>query len=442
MTSYLQSPHVPRGGRVNVHSPNAIPTATVLHHTPSASRTRGSLLQRKCTGGGAPGPTGECEECSKRRLQCQGQGVATGIRKAFAVPHSVHEVLHSPGQPLDAVTRAFMEQRFAHDFSQVRVHTGLSAATSARAVDALAYTVGRNIVFGSGQYSPESVAGRRLLAHELTHVLQQGAAAQATETGLETSEANSSAEQEANAVSSALERDWPLEVTAPSFVTLARQADAGIPDDARRAQVECVKRLGGCANTRPGGIPSEQEIAQYNEQCREETGYTGPDVTPTDEECRGITPATPVATPTSVFLCSKDLETSPLGTHAFFRVGGSGPGHPTFGLEPEDRGSDCYRGQPKRDFPADVNAAAQCEMTSLALSCIEAQFAAYPVGHYCALGPNSNTFVGHVARRCGMSNPDPAGWNPGIDDSPPPPGTFAASPMTTLVLGCRTKTCS
>ena len=89
------------------------------------------------------------------------------------VPPIVHEVLRSPGQPLDVATRAFMEPRFGHDFSGVRVHTDAKAAESARAVNALAYTVGRNVVFGAGQYLPQTNAGQRLLAHELTHTVQQ-----------------------------------------------------------------------------------------------------------------------------------------------------------------------------------------------------------------------------------------------------------------------------
>jgi hypothetical protein len=89
------------------------------------------------------------------------------------VPQVVHEVLHSPGQPLDAQTRSFFEPRFGHDFSQVRIHLNAKAAESARAVDALAYTFGRDIVFDTGQYTPGKSSGQRLLAHELTHVVQQ-----------------------------------------------------------------------------------------------------------------------------------------------------------------------------------------------------------------------------------------------------------------------------
>jgi hypothetical protein len=91
-----------------------------------------------------------------------------------AVPPIVHEVIHSSGQPLDSTTRDFMEPRFGRDFGGVRLHTGAKAAQSARAVDALAYTVGQAVVFGSDQYKPNTQTGRRLLAHELTHTLQQG----------------------------------------------------------------------------------------------------------------------------------------------------------------------------------------------------------------------------------------------------------------------------
>ena len=91
-----------------------------------------------------------------------------------AVPPIVHEVLRSPGQPLDAPTRAFFEPRLGHDFSKVRVHTDARAAESARAVNALAYTVKQDIAFGEGQYAPGAAEGRRLLAHELAHTVQQG----------------------------------------------------------------------------------------------------------------------------------------------------------------------------------------------------------------------------------------------------------------------------
>lgn len=101
------------------------------------------------------------------------QRSANGLLPSHIVPQSVHEVLGSPGQPLNTSTRSFMESRLGHDFSNVRVHTDTRAAESARAVNALAYTVGRNIVFGSGHYAPGTSEGKRLVAHELTHVVQQ-----------------------------------------------------------------------------------------------------------------------------------------------------------------------------------------------------------------------------------------------------------------------------
>jgi len=88
-------------------------------------------------------------------------------------PPIVHDVLRSPGQPLDAATRASMEPRFGHDFSKVRIHADARANESARSVNALAYTVGPQIVFGAGLYQPGAASGQRLLAHELTHVVQQ-----------------------------------------------------------------------------------------------------------------------------------------------------------------------------------------------------------------------------------------------------------------------------
>jgi hypothetical protein len=83
---------------------------------------------------------------------------------------------HGGGQPLPATERAFFESRLGSDFSGVRVHTDSRAAASARAVGARAYTVGRNVVFGAGQWAPRTERGRRLIAHELTHVVQQGKA--------------------------------------------------------------------------------------------------------------------------------------------------------------------------------------------------------------------------------------------------------------------------
>lgn len=92
---------------------------------------------------------------------------------AVAAPEAVHVGLRSPATPLDPHARRFMETRLGADFSQVRVHADAAAAHACGAVGARAYTVGRDLVFGTGQYRPHDAAGLRLIAHELTHVLQQ-----------------------------------------------------------------------------------------------------------------------------------------------------------------------------------------------------------------------------------------------------------------------------
>ena len=96
------------------------------------------------------------------------------------VPGIVHEVLRSPGQPLDALVRNDMERRFGHDFSMVRVHTDMAANASAEAANAHAYTVGHDIVFGAGKFAPTTAEGAKLIAHELAHVVQQGRASAVT----------------------------------------------------------------------------------------------------------------------------------------------------------------------------------------------------------------------------------------------------------------------
>jgi hypothetical protein len=117
------------------------------------------LLLRRCACGGTPGLDGECAACHSKRL---------------AAPSSlVRDTLRGHGRPLEPAVREEMEARFSHDFSRVRVHTDGLAADSARAVNASAYTVGRDVVFGAGRYAPATSEGSRLLAHELAHTIQQ-----------------------------------------------------------------------------------------------------------------------------------------------------------------------------------------------------------------------------------------------------------------------------
>jgi Domain of unknown function (DUF4157)/Protein-glutamine gamma-glutamyltransferase len=191
----------------------------------SAAKSAGSVatlarpMQSRCACGNHA-VSGECEGCRRGRVQRkslrvgpsddaleqEADRVAAAVAGAYAAPvagreapvvtraaaapvashatgdapDAVHDVVQSPGQPLDARTRHFFEQRLGRDFSAVRVHTDARAAESATAIDALAYTVGRHVVFGQAQFDPASRAGRELLGHELTHVVQQGGTDPAT----------------------------------------------------------------------------------------------------------------------------------------------------------------------------------------------------------------------------------------------------------------------
>lgn len=296
-----------------------------------------------------------------------------------SAPPVVGQVLRSAGEPLDAQTRTTMESRFGRRFSDVRVHTDGLAGESAQAVNALAYTVGKNVVFGPGRYRPGTTDGQRLIAHELTHVVQQGAGmrptiqracgpgaigsrpdcAETTEQAggeLFTFVANcddfqAGNEERLRSLPSALDPgdavdihgyaseegpeafNWDLScaraekardvllsagLTPTQVGGLFKHGPAAGPRSSRRSvvieirsmasittpqpvappepkpvidpvraeQVECVRRLGGCPGTRSAGIPTDEEMANYNTHCRTETGYTGPDLTPTSEECR------------------------------------------------------------------------------------------------------------------------------------------------------------
>jgi hypothetical protein len=169
---------------------------------PAAAPVASRLLQRKCACGGAPGAGGECSECQKKRLDLQRK--ESGPGGLAIAPPIVHEVLRSPGGALDGETRSFMESRFGHDFKRVHVHSDSRAAESARAVGALAYTVGQDIVFGAGRYEPASQEGRRLLAHELVHTIQNGDARPPS--NIMVSGAASASEREADAAADAVIR--------------------------------------------------------------------------------------------------------------------------------------------------------------------------------------------------------------------------------------------
>ncbi len=184
------------------------PTAPLVPLRPSQS----GILQRKCACGGAAGMSGECEECSQKKhlglqtklkvnepgdaYEQEADRVADQVMAApvpsavtgaplriqrcagrptgqIEAPVSVDQALASPGRPLEPALRQDMEERFGRDFSRVRVHSGAAAEQSARDVSAHAYTMGHDIVFGAGRFAPGTQEGRRLITHELAHVIQQ-----------------------------------------------------------------------------------------------------------------------------------------------------------------------------------------------------------------------------------------------------------------------------
>jgi hypothetical protein len=141
-----------------------MPDSPAREATQFVGRTEDIHIQRACP---------KCGDEDEEIKTLQAKSLPGSIPVTPDVDSQI-QALRGGGQPLDAATRAFMEPRFGYNFGQVRVHADAKAAESARAVNALAYTVGRDVVFGTGEYAPQTKQGKRLLAHELTHVAQQG----------------------------------------------------------------------------------------------------------------------------------------------------------------------------------------------------------------------------------------------------------------------------
>jgi hypothetical protein len=146
-----------------------------------------------------------------------------------------------------------------------------------------------------------------------------------------------------------------------------------------------------------------------------------------------------------VFLCTKPILGSGIHGkgHAFFRIGGSGTGNPTYELE-HDKSCPCaWQGHPRQNEPEDVNAAdAQCvPAPRINSGCLDANWSSYPIGMYCAWGPNSNTYAGVMTRRCGGGSLRPPGDTPGFDDAPPSAGGSGPNPLLTATGICFDTNC-
>jgi hypothetical protein len=161
----------------------------------------------------------------------------------------VHDVLRSPGSHLDDRPRRFMEGAFGFDFRSVRVHTDAEAAASTRAVDAFAYTVGEHIVFANGRYRPDDRDGRRLLAHELSHVVQErrGGTTSTAAQALRVGEPDDEPEREAERVAEAVISGRSPEIVGRSM--------SGIG-----ARGHIVRRTWDAAQTKCSGEPTDKWI--------------------------------------------------------------------------------------------------------------------------------------------------------------------------------------
>ncbi|HEY2574338.1 MAG TPA: DUF4157 domain-containing protein, partial [Verrucomicrobiaceae bacterium] len=200
-TPWLDAPKIPLGAKPPTATPTLPPPPVIFKTVPK--------IPRICTPADPQGDQGEADARSafiywwlkqnqdiakkrqqelleKSQLRAPPKFAPSVLQPMFKVeagaeaghdPQAIESGLRSPGKPLDQSTRAFMEPRFGHDFSQVRIHTDIHAAESAGALKALAYTVGRDLVFAPEQYQPYTACGQKLLAHELAHVVQQGSGA-------------------------------------------------------------------------------------------------------------------------------------------------------------------------------------------------------------------------------------------------------------------------
>ena len=270
-------------------------------------------LQRKCACGSQAIAGGLCSECEQEqrfglaanngsediceqeadRIADQmwatpadsgSSGVASPVQRFSAqsngrmdvAPASVDQVLAGPGRPLEPALRKDMEQRFGHDFSRVRVHTGEKASELARAVNALAYTVGHDVVFGAAQFAPETSGGRRLLAHELVHTIQQGSTPSVAASDPIISQFGDSSGQAAEMANATATRATGTPALAAD-VSASRPATAGLrvarqPAPKPAPPSPCTMN---CTDPTFLALPAAGREAQLNTQCPQGFPATG-----------------------------------------------------------------------------------------------------------------------------------------------------------------------
>ena len=408
---------------------------------PIQAKADGSLVQRACTECNG----GEDEEMIQGKADgSSGSDVSNGVQSQI-------ENLRGGGEPLPASARTYFEPRFGYDFSRVRIHAGAQAAQVARSINAQAFTVGKDIAFASGAYSPQTNGGKRLLAHELVHVVQQGHAA--------TSASSAAIQPKSNAPVHVARQPsgGPATPTVTNLIrvscdsnTIEFETDTGVfiyeltecdienadyiaevtvtgndvhfsgPPNAPGAGASWAYRI------RPDQ-PNPSEFFPNQNTVHIVTGTLSPTPGP-------VPGPTPGPSPGSVFkVCARDLQVSPVGQHGYieappFRYAIISPTCPQHWYDsPVLTGTGGQKWDNSPDpcgkSPTCVECRPKPGVTDLA-KCFRDAFNAYNnPSLYHLTGPNSNTFAGTLARTCcaGMV-PKPAafGWMPGWDDSPAP----------------------
>ncbi len=391
----------------------------MIGRSPTTNPAQGRVLQRKCACGNSAGSSGSCAECQSKqegilqtklqigeagdRYEQEADLVADQVlrspaptavsrslpqiqrftgqstRKTDTVPASVNQALSSTGSPLEPFLQQDMERRFGQDFSQVRVHTGATAEQSAREVNANAYTVEHSIVFGAGQYAPTTNEGRRLIAHELTHVIQQ------------------------HAGQPVLRRQVLVEVEDGS-------ASGKASSQSEEMIQESFPHQGDTSSTTPAPAPPVSPPSPLPPGYKPEAWICGrPLRYPGLSEFFGH--AFVAAPPDNYAIIAPLCEPTDGGSNGF--ISGTAARKWDNSPDPCDDKAECVVCQPKSGVK-DVK------------KCLRDAFNTYnmPTLHK-ALGPNSNTLAGTLARTCcdGMSNATPFYSTfiyPGWGDSPAP----------------------
>jgi hypothetical protein len=215
-------------------------------------------LARKCT---------ECAEEEREELLLkESPGGSTSVQSI--VRHGT-----AGGQPLDSSVRAFFEPKFGYAFDGVRIHTSGPAAESARAVNAQAYTIGRDIVFGAGQYQPQTNEGKRLLAHELTHVIQQGGRSSLRRIHRAEDSSETAAETPGQTESPSARLHKLIEAIEEVYGRASQAVNRGqAPDANASGAAAAIAGLAGPVNMIPGVLIKLREVANGdNEELKLQT---------------------------------------------------------------------------------------------------------------------------------------------------------------------------